>query len=98
MHDFESIAHQVGTEQRHAAARDAATALAKAAGPAALDPGHDITRMETVLAFAQGDVADQIMRAAGCGHTEHVLAAAVMLVSELSLRLATAQRALDSRK
>lgn len=86
------IRHVAAVDQRHAAARDAADALTSAAGPDIIDRGQDITHPDTVLVFGQGAVAEKIMTIAPCGCYEDVLAGAVMLVSELALRLAAAER------
>jgi hypothetical protein len=86
---FETAAHQVAADQRHAAARDAAVALVSAANSTVVSHGQDITRADTVIAFGQSEVADQVMVMAPCGCYDDVLAATVVLVSELALRLAS---------
>jgi hypothetical protein len=79
---------QAGIDERHAAARDAATILTDAA----VETVHGVgNREDTVLQFGQTHVADQLMRIAPCGCTDDVIAGAVFLIAELSLRLAAAQ-------
>lgn len=96
MPEIGTAAHQADVDQRHAAARTAATALVRAAAPAVLDRGLDIRRASTVLDFGATEGAEQIMKAAPCGDFECVLAASVMLVSELALRLASQQVTADT--
>ncbi len=93
-----SIAHQADVDQRHAAARAAATDLVTAAGQKVIAARLDIRSADVVLEFAKDAGAATIMNAAPCGEHDCVLAAALFLAAELAIRTASDQARTDSNR
>ena len=93
---YASILHQITTEQRHAAAREAADALVAAAIRDVIAAGLDITHEETILNFGTSAAAEHVCAGAPCGCVDDVIASAVFLVSELAIRMAAHQLRTDS--
>lgn len=93
---YESPAHLAAADERHAACRDAATKLTAHAATTVVARGFEPTSTDVVVAFGADAVAPVLIDdVAPCGCYEDVLAAAVMTVAELSIRLAVAQAKLD---
>jgi hypothetical protein len=89
---FKSPSHAASADQLHAAVRAGATLLSGHARDSVLLGGYDPGSVDVVTEFARSAVVSVLVDdMAPCGCTDDVLRAALMLVSELTLRLAGAQ-------